>query len=349
MESSKQNTAALSDVINAIEGYFKYVAGQKVLIGKIMLTTALLAVVYGFIQSPKYEATTTFVLEEKSASGGGLAGLASQFGFDMNSMTGAGAGLFSGDNILDIVKSRLIVEKALLTKIKDEKTGQEKCIADIYLDFSGLGKKLSNNNNPVQFSTLKEGQTTTPLQDSVLFAMYEKITKDNITVDRVNKKGSIFKITTISDNAVFSKSMTDRLLLETTKYYVNIKTNSASENVNRLQRRADSLATILNTKSYTAASYQLLDANMAFKSFSVPGELSQRDKTIVYNIYSEVTKNLEMAKMSLVSQTPIIQLLDQPKYPLIDQRKSFIFIVGVGLLIGLFIGLMLSVYTYTDK
>ena len=267
----------------------------------------------------------------------------------MNSMTGAGAGLFSGDNILDIVKSRLIVEKALLTKIKDEKTGQEKCIADIYLDFSGLEKKLSKNNNPVQFSTLKEGQTTTPLQDSVLFTIYEKITNDNITVDRVNKKGSIFKITTISDNAVFSKSMTDRLLLETTKYYVNIKTNSASENVNRLQRRADSLSTILNTKSYTAASYQLLDANMAFKSFSVPGELSQRDKTIVYNIYSEVTKNLEIAKMSLVSQTPIIQLLDQPKYPLIDQRKSFIILVGVGLLIGLFIGLMLSVYPYTDK
>lgn len=349
MEPTKQNTAALSDVINAIEGYFKYVVGQKVLIGKIMLTTALLAVLYGFIQSPKYEATTTFVLEEKSASGGGLAGLASQFGFDMNSMTGAGSGLFSGDNILDIVKSRLIVEKALLTKIKDEKSGHEKYIADIYLDFSGLGKKLSNNNNPVQFSTLKEGQPTTPLQDSVLFAIYEKITNSNITVDRVNKKGSIFKITTISDNAVFSKSMTDRLLLETTKYYVNIKTNSASENVNRLQRRADSLANILNSKSYTAASYQLLDANMAFKSFSVPGELSQRDKTIVYNIYAEVTKNLEMAKMSLVSQTPIIQLLDQPKYPLIDQRKSFIFLVGVGLLIGLFIGLMLSVYTYTDK
>jgi hypothetical protein len=56
-----------------------------------------------------------------------------------------------------------------------------------------------------------------------------------------------------------------------------------------------------------------------------------------------------MARMSLVSQTPIIQLLDQPKYPLIDQRKSFVFLIGIGLLVGLFIGLMLSVYTYTDK
>jgi uncharacterized protein YegJ (DUF2314 family) len=349
MLTNNHKTALLSDVINAIEGYFKFVLSQKKLIAKLMFASALIAIMYGFIQGPKYEATTTFVLEEKSASGGGLAGLASQFGFDMNSMTGAGAGIFSGDNILDIVKSRLIVEKALLTKVKDEKSGQEKYIADIYLDFSGLGNKLLKNNNPVQFSNLKEGQTTSVLQDSVLFIIYEKIIKDNITVDRVNKKGSIFKINTISDNEVFSKSMTDRLLLETTKYYINIKTNSASDNVNRLQRRADSLSAILNTKSLTAASYQILDPNMAYKSISVSSELSQRDKTVVYNIYAEVTKNLEMARMSLVSQTPIIQLLDQPKYPLIDQRKSFIFLVGIGLLIGLFIGLMLSVYTYTDK
>ncbi len=349
MSTNNLKTAALSDLINAIQGYFRFVLGQKKLIGVLMLTMAILAMGYGFLQSPKYEATTTFVLEEKSASGGGLAGLASQFGFDMNSLTGAGTGLFSGDNILDIVKSRLIVEKALLTKSNNEKNNQALSLADLYLDFSGLGKQLAKKNNPISFVDLQEGKQATPLQDSVLYVIYEKIAKDNITVDRVNKKGSIFKITTISDNAVFSKNMTDRLLFETTKYYINIKTNSASENVQRLQRRADSLSAILNTKSLKAASFQILDPNMAYKSMSVSSELSQRDKTIVYNIYAEVTKNLEMARMSLVSQTPIIQLLDQPKFPLIDQRKSILFLIAAGALIGLIIGLLLSVYIYTDK
>lgn len=346
MSNSNHKTAALSDVINAVQGYFSFVLGQKKLIGALMLSTALLAMVYGFLQSPKYEATTTFVLEEKSASGGGLAGLASQFGFDMNSLTGAGAGLFSGDNILDIVKSRVIVEKVLLTPV--DANANSATLADLYLDFTGLGKKLSKKGTPVNFANTAKDQATT-LKDSVLFSIYDKITKNNITVDRVNKKGSIFKITTISDNAVFSKSMTDRLLFETTKYYVNIKTNSASENVQRLQRRADSLSAILNAKSYNAAAYQILDPNVAYKSMSVPGELSQRDKTIVYSIYAEVIKNLEMGRMSLVSQTPIIQLLDQPKYPLIDQRKSILFLMAVGAIIGLFIGLMASVYIYTDK
>lgn len=348
MNSNDHKTAALSDVMNAIQGYFSFLLNQKKWIGILMLSSALLAIIYGFLQSPKYEATTTFVLEEKSASGGGLAGLASQFGFDMNSLTGAGAGLFSGDNILDIVKSRVIVEKVLLTKL--DSTLQSPTLADLYLDFTGLGKKLIKKGTAVDFTNVKKGTAVdSPLQDSVLFVIYDKITKNNITVDRVNKKGSIFKITTIADNAIFSKTMTDRLLFETTKYYVNIKTNSASENVQRLQRRADSLSAILNTKSYNAAAYQILDPNIAYKSMSVPGELSQRDKTIVYSIYAEVIKNLEMGRMSLVSQTPIIQLLDQPKYPLIDQRKSILFLMAIGALIGLFIGLMVSVYIYTDK
>lgn len=347
MNSNDHKTAALSDVMNAIQGYFSFLLNQKKWIGILMLSSALLAIIYGFLQSPKYEATTTFVLEEKSASGGGLAGLASQFGFDMNSLTGAGAGLFSGDNILDIVKSRVIVEKVLLTKL--DSTLQSPTLADLYLDFTGLGKKLIKKGTAVDFTNVKNGQVDSPLQDSVLFVIYDKITKNNITVDRVNKKGSIFKITTIADNAIFSKTMTDRLLFETTKYYVNIKTNSASENVQRLQRRADSLSAILNTKSYNAAAYQILDPNIAYKSMSVPGELSQRDKTIVYSIYAEVIKNLEMGRMSLVSQTPIIQILDQPKYPLIDQRKSILFLMAIGALIGLFIGLMVSVYIYTDK
>jgi hypothetical protein len=347
MNTNNHKTAALSDVINAIQGYFSFVLGQKKLIGILILSTVLLTMIYGFLQSPKYEATSTFVLEEKSSAGGGLAGLASQFGFDINSLSGAGSGLFSGDNILDIVKSRVIVEKVLLTKI--DSAVQSPTLADLYLDFTGLGKKLIKKGKKVDFYTLKNGQTTSPLQDSVLYSIYEKITKNNITVDRVNKKGTIFKITTITDNAIFSKTMTDRLLFETSKFYVNIKTNSATENVKRLQRRADSLSVILNTKSYNAAAYQILDPNVAYKSVSVPSELSQRDKTIVYSIYAEVVKNLEMGRMALVSQTPNIQILDQPKYPLIDQRKSLLFLMAVGAMIGLFIGLMASVYIYTDK
>ena len=342
---AEKKTIVLGDVIESIKRFFSYLRSQWKLIALFALVGLVLPLIYRAMQKPAYAASTTFILEEKSANGGGLAGLASQVGLDLGSL-GSGSSLFTGDNILDIIKSRVIIEKVLLTPISGS---SGKTLADLYLEFSGLGERL-----PAKVSFAIKSDSSVALahsvyQDSVLYVMYEQIAKKNVSVDRLNKKGSIFKIVTVSQNQVFSKNFAERLLKETTTYYVNVKTSSALANVKRLQARGDSLLRVLNAKSYTAASFQILDPNVAFKSMSVPAEVSSRDKSIVFSIYAEVTKNLEMSRIALVSQTPVIQLLDVPKYPLMDDRKSYIFLGIAGLLAGLLVGFFLCLYLYTDK
>ncbi|MFM6994729.1 MAG: hypothetical protein ACKOWO_06420 [Sediminibacterium sp.] len=340
-----KKTIVLGDVIESIKRFLRYLRSQGALIAFCAVIGLLLPLIYRALQKPAYVAATTFILEEKSASGGGLAGLASQVGLDLGSL-GSGSSLFTGDNILDIIKSRVIIEKVLLSPISGS---SGKTLADLYLEFTGLGERLPA---PVSF-TIPASAAVLPAhsvyQDSVLYVMYEQIEKNNVSVDRLNKKGSIFKIVTVSPNQVFSKNFAERLLKETTTYYVNIKTSSAAANVKRLQARGDSLLRVLNAKSYNAASYQILDPNVAFKSMTVPAEVSSRDKSIVFSIYAEVTKNLEMSRIALVSQTPVIQLLDVPKFPLMDDRKSYLFLGFVGFLAGLAVGFFLCLYLYTDK
>lgn len=337
---AEKKTIVLGDVIESIKRFFSYLRSQFVLIAFCAVLGLILPLIYRAFQKPAYAASTTFILEEKSAGGGGLAGIASQVGLDLGSLGGGGSSVFTGDNILDIIKSRVIIEKVLLTPIVGN---SGKTLADLYIEFSGLEERLPA---PVSFASLGAHSV---YQDSVLYVMYEQIAKKNVTVDRLNKKGSIFKIVAISPNQVFSKNFAERLLKETTTYYVNVKTSSASANVKRLQARGDSLLRVLNAKSYNAASYQILDPNVAFKSMSVPAEVSSRDKSIVFSIYAEVTKNLEMSRIALVSQTPVIQLLDVPKYPLMDDRKSFVFLGFAGLFAGLLIGFFICLYLYTDK
>jgi hypothetical protein len=342
---SEKKTIVLGDVIESIKRFFSYLRSQSKLIAFFAVIGLVLPLIYRAMQKPAYAAATTFILEEKSANGGGLAGLASQVGLDLGSL-GSGSSLFTGDNILDIIKSRVIIEKVLLTPISGS---SGKTLADLYLEFSGLGENLPS---PVSFAipaTSAGVAAHSVYQDSVLYVMYEQIAKKNVSVDRLNKKGSIFKIVTVSQNQVFSKNFAERLLKETTTYYVNVKTSSALANVKRLQARGDSLLRVLNAKSYTAASFQILDPNVAFKSMSVPAEVSSRDKSIVFSIYAEVTKNLEMSRIALVSQTPVIQLLDVPKYPLMDDRKPYAFLGIAGLLAGLLVGFFLCLYLYTDK
>ena len=334
-----KKTIVLGDVIESIKRFFSYVRSQVILIALCAVVGLFLPLIYRALQKPAYAASTTFILEEKSAAGGGLAGIASQVGLDLGSL-GSGSSLFTGDNILDIIKSRVIIEKVLLTPISGN-TG--KTLADLYVEFSGLGERLPA---PVSFVSLGAHSV---YQDSVLYVMYEQIAKKNVSVDRLNKKGSIFKIVTVSQNQVFSKNFAERLLKETTTYYVNVKTSTAAANVKRLQARGDSLLRVLNAKSYNAASFQILDPNVAYKSMSVPAEVSSRDKSIVFSIYAEVTKNLEMSRIALVSQTPVIQLLDVPKYPLMDDRKSYLFLGFAGLFAGLLVGFFLCLYLYTDK
>jgi hypothetical protein len=335
-----KKTIVLGDVIESIKRFFSYLRSQSKLIALCGLLGLVLPLIYRALQKPAYAASTTFILEEKSATGGGLAGIASQVGLDLGSL-GSGSSLFTGDNILDIIKSRVIIEKVLLTPISGN---SGKTLADLYLEFSGMGEKL-----PAPVSFASPSVTHTVYQDSVLYVMYDQIAKKNVSVDRLNKKGSIFKIVTVSQNQVFSKNFAERLLKETTTYYVNVKTSTAAANVKRLQARGDSLLRVLNAKSYNAASFQILDPNVAFKSMSVPAEVSSRDKSIVFSIYAEVTKNLEMSRIALVSQTPVIQLLDVPKYPLMDDRKSYLFLGLVGFIAGIFAAIFLCLYLYTDK
>ena len=338
---SEKKTIVLGDVIESIKRFFGYLRSQFILITLCAVVGLTLPLIYRAMQKPAYAASTTFILEEKSATGGGLAGIASQVGLDLGSLGGGGSSVFSGDNILDIIKSRIIIEKVLLSPISGN---SGKTLADLYLDFTGLGERLPS---PVSFAAAASAHSV--YQDSVLYVMYEQIAKKNVSVDRLNKKGSIFKIVTVSQNQVFSKNFAERLLKETTTYYVDVKTSSASANVKRLQARGDSLLRVLNAKSYTAASYQILDPNVAFKAMSVPAEVSSRDKSIVFSIYAEVTKNLEMSRIALVSQTPVIQLLDVPKYPLMDDRKSYFFLGLVGFIAGIFAAIVLCLYLYTDK
>lgn len=342
-------TISLDEVLKGMRSFLRYLLGSVRMILLIVLCTTLLAVGYYFVQKPSYEGNVTFILEEKSGGiPGGLSGLASQVGIDIGSLSG-GSEIFSGDNILDILKSETIIERALLSKIDSSKGANSPTLADLFYDISGFKKKWSGKQPELaglSYSRLGVNSAHSLLQDSALHIFYDRIFHKYVTTERLDKKGSIITISTLSVNQTFSKLLSERLLAETKKYYINIKTSVAADNVARLERRADSLQQILTSKSYQSASAQILDANEAFRTAAVPGEISQRDKMVNYAIYTEVMKNLEASRMSLANQTPVIQLLDDSKYPLVDQRKSFILLFLGGIIAGLAVSLILCFVLY---
>ncbi len=313
---------------------------------KLMLLTLLLSVGIAFlvykIQKHKYESVVSFILEEKMGGGGGISGIASQFGIDLGGI-GGGAGIFSGDNVLDILKSRNIIERVLISKVDSSKNAQSITLADLYYPL--LKKDIPDAN----FNTCIYGKPFTRLQDSVLYLIYDKIVEKNLTVDRLNKKGSIIQVSVISELEVFSKLFSDRLVNETIRFYVDQKTSVSNRNIIRLENRADSLLQILNNKSYQSASLQILDANTAFRSSTVPVELTQREKSVTFALFTEVVKNLEASRMGLASQTPIVNLLDTAKYPLVDRKPQLLLLLGGTIAAVLAFSFIIAFFFYPSK
>jgi hypothetical protein len=349
--SLPNNTVALTDIIASAKNFIKFIQSKIKLLALLIVLGGVFGLVNYFITSPKFQATATFIVEEKS-SGSGLAGMAGQLGFDISSLTGGNAGLFDGDNILEIIKSRNIVESVLLSRIDVTDSANNKTLADLYYETSGLKNKLEGKSNELanfNFSNIKKGAAHSILQDSVLYIMIDKINKENLNVQRTNKKGSIISINTVSSSPQFSKLFSERLLNETSEMYVKIKVGNLSSNITRLQNKADSLQALLNRTSYQSAALNTFDANEAYKSSAVPEEMSQRDKLVLNTLYAEVVKNVEILRISLINQKPIIQVLDLPKFPLVNQQKSFLFIELIGIFTGLVIGLLYLLLAYTGN
>ena len=337
----------LSDLMSLVGKGIKYIFSQYMLILKIAIVTGCLGLGYGYFEKDKFIAEATFIVEEKSGSKSGIGALASSVGFDLGSLTGGSAGLFDGDNILDIMQSRLIVETVLLSHV-DTTNPSSPTLADIYTASYGINKKWAKDPQLVQFNfyTVPKNEVEKIKKDSILYVVYQQVVKNNLEVQRQNKKSSIINIQVVSRNQIFSKLFTERLLKKTGDLYVDIKTSNMNNNIARLQSKADSLHSKLYNKSQQAV--PLVNVNSGMQNYVVNDDLNQKDKNIVFTLYGEVLKNLEGLKLSQINQTPVIQVLDMPKYPLVNQAKSWLIYLLGGVLAGILIGIFFAIYLYTE-
>jgi len=319
-------------------GYWKKLAFAGIIL-------ALIAIVYAFFQPITYTARTTFVVEDAKSGGGSLvSALSGSLGIDIGGMTGSNS-MLAGDNVLELLRSNSLIKKTLLTKFD---TSGANTLADVYAEVYGWKANWKNNsaiNKDIHFNIIP----LTRLEDSLLQIMVERIKLKEISVAKPDKKLGFFELQFSSRNEVLSKLFCVNLINEATTFYINTKTGRLRKNIERLQMRADSLGVLLNRKTLSAAeaSVQTLDVNLAYASPSVNAEISSRDKFMQSTVYAEIVKNLELSKTALAQESPTVQLLDTPEFPLKKNKISKLKYAMMGFLGGFFI-LGFIVFYQTD-
>jgi uncharacterized protein involved in exopolysaccharide biosynthesis len=95
-------------------------------------------------------------------------------------------------------------------------------------------------------------------------------------------------------------------------------------NVEILQKQADSIRAELNSAitGVAAASDNVYNLNPAFNVKKTPSTRRQIDVQANTAILTQLVTNLELAKVVLLKETPLIQPIDQPIFPLKKKKTS---------------------------
>lgn len=314
---------SLKELIQKIKEWIAYLKTNWKLILSIAAFGSIIGFAYASFVKPSYLATTTFVLEEDKGGGGGLGGalgLASSFGLDLG---GGGGGLFSSSNIIELMKSRFVVEKTLLNSV--QVAGKDVSLADYYIQINELKDvwkkkpKLVNVNFPVNADRNK----FTLEQDSILQIISTDLKKYNLTIVQKDKKVSIISLTVKAENELFSKLFCEQLLKETSDFYIETKSKKSRLNVDILQHQADSIRAELNNAISGAAEAtdNVYNLNPALNIKTTPSRRKQVDVQANTAILTQLVAQLELSKVNLRKETPLVQLIDRPILPL--EREMF--------------------------
>jgi uncharacterized protein involved in exopolysaccharide biosynthesis len=345
MQPAEQITDEISikELIQKLGEWWKYLLSKWLVIVFCAMIGSGIGFLYAFFAKPEYKAVVTFALEDDKQGGGGLSGalgLASSLGIDLG--TGAG-GAFSGANLIELMKSRRMVQKTLLTIYADK--DKDVVLANQLLEITKLDIKLvkkSDSYKNFSFPDNSDQGQLSILQDSVLFLLYEQLFEDNIlSVLQKDKKVSIITVEVNSTNELFSKAFAENLVSNVSEFYIETKSKKAKNNVAILQRQADSIRNELNMAITGVAitSDNTFNLNPALNVNRIPSTKKQIDVQANTAILTQLVTNLEMAKVTLLRETPLIQLIDRPTLPLKKDKQG----KAKSLLIGGFLAGFLTV------
>ncbi len=344
MDSNEQNLDdfSIKGLIKNLRDWISFLLTKSKNILKLALLFLVLTLAYNYIKSPIHYARTSFVLDSESSSNsiGDIASLASLAGINASSFIDSSS-LFQIDNIQELYRSSSMLKQTLLTKYT---FGNQ---THILINKFGKEEKIDKKWNKLGVDFTKQSlmESKSRLHDSVLMEAVKIIKEKYLFVDKPSRKTTILEIGFDHKNEILAKSFNENLVSIVNNFYFKTKTKKTGENLEILQRQADSVKNVLDKSILFLAEkdQSIPNPNPLTKVSLVPYQKALVDVQANGAIYQEIVTQLELAKVNHRNKTPLIQIIDKPTLPLENSRLKFI----ECLIYGLFGGLLLAIIYFS--
>lgn len=340
VNSPQHDEVTLKDLLLKVADFVRFILTKWYIVAVFGLVGGLIGFFYADSKDRTYTATTTFVLESSEKSGlSQYAGVAAAVGIDLGGNAG---GIFQGDNILELYKSRSMIERALLSKTFEE--GDELLIER----FMSLGNNSETDSDKLiklpdfDFRRNSEGSSAEEnrFKDSLITNFTKTINTSFLKVDKADKKSSLIQVDVTSTDEIFSKSFNESLVAHVNKFYINTKTGKSLKYIQALEKKIDSVSTVMSGAIYSSA--EIMDRTPNLNPIRqvqrmAPSQKAQFSAETNKAILSQLIQNLEISKMSLVQEQPLIQIVDYPIFPLEvkSYSKTKFTVIGMFVLISM--------------
>jgi len=333
----KDTNYDLRDFILMVKNYFYYYLRKSwfILLCTLIFTTA--AAYYVKSYKSFYTAKAVFMTNSDSGSPlGGIMQLAGRFGFSTGNRE------IDCEKIVELLGTRNLVLNAMMTE--KEVNGKKDLLINLYEEMMA-GE--SDNNDTLHHLQKKSIDSLTYKDNIIATRVYNHVIKKQLRSS--SSKNGLVSVTFSCPDQFFATAFVNTLMDNTVDFYVRKKVEQQQFAFNYIKKQVDSLKTRLNNKEYQLSKwydnrYRDLKAGSMGATEYIDKVDLDREVEILSIAYAEGLKNMELARMNLIGNTPVIQILDRPLIPLEEQKPFLKTFLMYGILFGLFFSVVLLTF-----
>ncbi len=309
---------------------------------KIVLLFVLVGVGIGVgydymnLKEPTYSSVTKFYLETASPSND-YGGFSSFIGGGQQS-----TGLFSGENLLNLIQSTDFVEKTLLREVNAY--GSKEILANYFIRKNKIPTKEKDK------EITKESFKPLPHTDknkygieefnSLGIASGQAITA--VTLTPVEKT-SFMLLEVKTNNDTLSKVYSDMFLQTLKEYFLDSKTGKIKTQVERQQVIVDSLNRLVQGNENTLARVTDMNQGSIFAESKVRETRLNRKGQILTENYREQLRILNNYKFQLYQDSPLFKITSPQRLPIPATKSTLTKSYKNGIIFGLFLSFLFIV------
>ena len=342
------NATKNDDEIDLLE-LAKVVWNGRKLILKYILIAGLLGVVVALLSPKEYTSTTTMV-PQTSQSGsklGGLSSLAAMAGFNLDNMT-------SGETLSPLVYPQIVSSapfqlELMNTPFTFSEVNRPVSIFEYYSQIarpsllSILGKytiglpgvilkAIKGDPNKNSIPGENEPISFTKDQEEVKKMLEAKVSLD------VDSKQGFLTLSASFPEALLSAQVADQARELLQKYITRYKTEKSTAQLNFIQERYLEKKKDFEKAQEILARFRDQNRNMSSALARTEEERLQSEYTIAMNVYNELAKQLEQARIQVKEETPVFSILEPATVPNEKSKPKKSMIVVIWLFLGAIAG-----------